>query len=135
MLQLAYISSARGSLILSDVEQILLVSRRNNQAKRITGLLIFDGKRFLQVLEGDAEVVEQTYTRIRKDARHRAVVTLSERTVADRGFGSWAMASHIVGPVMGSGDLPARVDAMTAGLEDANMREMLRGFARVRNAA
>jgi len=135
MLQLAYISSSRPGLTLADVEDILTGSRRRNEADRVTGLLIFDGRRFLQVLEGNAETVERTYGRIVTDPRHRAIVKLSSRDVAERAFGPWAMASHIVSPVVGIGDLAAKVDAMTTGIADANMREMLRGFARVRHAA
>jgi hypothetical protein len=59
-------------------------------------------------------------------------VKLSSRSVDVREFGDWSMASHIAGPVIGGGDLPGHVDAMTQGLSDPNMRETLRGFARVR---
>ncbi|RYD53804.1 MAG: blue light sensor protein, partial [Verrucomicrobiaceae bacterium] len=40
MLQLTYISSARPGIVKRDVDLILLASRRNNMANRITGLLI-----------------------------------------------------------------------------------------------
>ncbi len=132
ILQLSYISTARPTLILADVENILAASRRRNQADAITGLLVFDGKRFLQVLEGDETKVGQAYQRIAADERHRAIVRLSERRIAAAEFGHWAMASHIVGPVLGDGNVVAQVDAMTADLPDANLRETLRGFARVR---
>lgn len=132
--QLTYISTARPSLILSDVEEILRASRRNNERARVTGLLIFDGKRFLQALEGSLEDVEATFSRIAVDPRHRALVRLSGRAVEAREFGEWSMGSHLVGPVTGKGDLVGHVDAMTEALSDPNMRETLRGFARIRGA-
>ncbi|MES2497517.1 MAG: BLUF domain-containing protein [Pseudomonadota bacterium] len=133
--QLIYISTARASLILSDVEGILQASRRNNDRAQLTGLLIFDGKRFLQALEGPAEAIEVTYSRIALDPRHRALVKLSSRQVETREFGSWSMGSHLIGPVMGKGDLVGHVEAMTEGLTDPNVRETLRGFAKIRTGA
>lgn len=130
--QLTYISTARPSIILADMETILQISRRNNERAQVTGLLIFDGKRFLQALEGPMEAVEATFSRIAVDPRHRALVKLSSRHVTDREFGDWSMGSHLSGSIIGDGKLVDHVDAMTEGLSDPNMRETFRGFARIR---
>jgi len=130
--QLTYISTARPTLLAVDVEQILLASRANNARAQVTGLLIFDGKRFLQALEGPVESVETTFSRIAVDPRHRALVRLSSRAVESREFGNWSMGSHLTGPLVGNGNLLDHVDAMTDSLSDANMRETFRGFARIR---
>lgn len=131
--QLVYISTARPTLILRDVEEILHGSRRRNEQDQVTGLLIFDGKRFVQALEGPFETVEATFSRIAVDPRHRALVKLSSRHVDRREFGNWSMGSHLTGPIMGKGDMVDHVDAMTADLTDPNIRETLRGFARLRS--
>ena len=135
ILQLTYISSARPGIGQDDVNQILTVSRRNNGTNRITGMLIHDGRRFLQALEGDPELVERTFARIRADHRHRAIVALSHREVAVREFGEWAMACHIVGSMAGKADMIEAVDALTAGVPDANTRDLFRSFARIERAA
>lgn len=132
--QLTYISSARPTLVLADAEQILETSRVNNQRAGVTGLLIFDGKRFLQALEGPLDAVEMTFARIALDPRHRALVKLSSRMVEVREFGNWSMGSHLIGPIIGKGGLVNHVDAMTQGLTDPNVRETLRSFARIRGA-
>ncbi len=134
LFQITYISTCRPTLLLGDVERILETSRRRNAEDAVTGLLIFDGKRFLQVLEGTLEKVEETFSRIAVDQRHRALVRLSGRHVEAREFGPWAMASHIVGPIMGKGDLVSQVDALTENLPDPNIKATLRGFARVRGS-
>lgn len=131
MLQLTYISTARSDVAIKDVEQILAVSRRRNAIDRITGLLLFDGKRFLQALEGEANSVESAFVRIKQDLRHRAIVRLSERNVAEREFGEWAMASHLVGSGFAQATLPETVDALVAQVPDANTRELFRSFARI----
>ncbi len=92
MIQLCYISTARPGVGWDEVDDILAQSRRNNARHRVTGLLLFNGKRFLQILEGDATLVEAAYGRIIKDDRHRAIVKLSERAITEREFGGWDMA-------------------------------------------
>ncbi|MFS0771559.1 BLUF domain-containing protein [Sphingomonas sp. 1P08PE] len=93
MQQLLYISSVHpGAAATIDAAGILHASRRNNARVGVTGLLFFDGKRFLQVLEGEPQAVEQTFARIQHDPRHRALVVLSHRTIETREFGEWAMA-------------------------------------------
>jgi hypothetical protein len=134
MLQITYISTARPELPAGAVEQILSTSRRNNGAAGVTGLLLYDGYRFLQALEGDPILVNQTYQRIKADPRHRAVVLLSSRDVEKRAFGNWDMAAQRVAIAQGN-TVAELVDRLTAEVEDAGTRELFRSFARVRNAA
>lgn len=130
--QLTYISSALPTISLADVEAILATSRRRNHRAEITGLLVFDGKRFLQVIEGPYMAIETTFTQIAGDRRHRALVKLATRSVEAREFGNWSMASHVVAPLIGDGTIVDQVDALTETLADPEIRATLRGFARVR---
>jgi hypothetical protein len=96
VLQLLYISSASRPMLRIDVEQILFTARRYNDKSGVTGMLISSPSHFMQVLEGEEAVVRHTYERICEDPRHRAHVILRETEVAERQFGEWTMASHIV---------------------------------------
>ena len=78
---LGYVSTATGQMLREDVLAILSVARRINHEKRVTGLLLFDGRSFLQVLEGDEDAARETYDRIAKDERHRDLVVLFEEQV------------------------------------------------------
>ena len=131
MLQLVYISSPSG-IVPGDVSAILAASRRNNARDSITGLLYADGSRFLQALEGPADMVEATYARIQQDKRHRALVILSRRTVETREFGSWEMAERRPG-TDGEAFL-AKIDRL---IKDASpsVRGTFEGLARVKRAA
>lgn len=91
MRQLLYISSSKPRGTRADVSGILEQSRHNNALDGVTGLLWTDGVRFLQVLEGDAESVGKTFDRISADARHAAIVVLSDKTIETREFGNWSM--------------------------------------------
>ena len=134
MLQITYISTARPELPADAIDQILAASRRNNHADGITGLLLYDGYRFLQALEGEQQRVERAFDRIKTDLRHRAIVMLSSYEVTARSFGDWSMASQRVG--IASGNTVAElVDSLTEDVADANMQALFRSFARLRQAA
>lgn len=114
LLRLAYVST---SAIAGDprepecIADILMSSRRNNETASITGALLVTGDRFAQVLEGEQEVVEETYARITRDRRHVDVVLLLKEAVAERQFPQWSMA--FIGPSQAAEEAVARV---TAGL-------------------
>ena len=131
MLQLVYISSAHPAGT-GDVASILQVSRRNNVRDGLSGLLYADGRRFLQVLEGEPEAVETAFARISADPRHRAVVVLSRREIAVREFGDWAMAHRAPGEDADA--FIARIDALS-GKASPDVQATFASFARLRRAA
>jgi hypothetical protein len=133
MLQLTYISSVTPGTPEFAVNDILRASRHNNAAAGVTGLLLFDGRRFLQALEGEAEEVNAAYQRIKVDPRHRAMVLLSSSEVTERAFGDWAMAAQRVAG-SGGASITEQIDTMTADVADANLRALFRSFAQVRAA-
>ncbi len=90
--QIIYISSATGAVTNEDCRTIVRRAGINNARADVTGLLLFNGRRFLQALEGPQAAVESIFARIKEDERHRAIVLLQAREVADRQFGRWAMA-------------------------------------------
>ncbi len=92
LFQLLYFSRAIDSVDESTVHDILEVSRANNQAAGITGVLLFEKFHFMQVLEGTESAVREVFDKIRKDQRHTGIVTIYERTVSKRQFTGWAMA-------------------------------------------
>lgn len=135
MIRFSYISTARKEVDEGGVADILAASRRNNAAAGITGLLLYDGKRFLQLLEGELGAVLDTYKRIRHDDRHRACVELSRQEVAGRAFGKWDMAWQRVGDGGEGATLAETVDRLVAQVPDASTRALFEGFARIRRSA
>jgi hypothetical protein len=90
--QLTYISTARDGLSVADCADILTKSNENNALKGVSGLLLFNSRRFVQVLEGKEEAVRAVYARICADPRHHGMVIVGEECVAERQFDQWAMA-------------------------------------------
>jgi hypothetical protein len=89
--QLGYVSTAAEQMLRDDLLRILSVARHTNREKCITGLLLFDGTNFLQVLEGDEEAVREIFAHIAQDTRHRDLSVLFEDQVARPEFEQWSM--------------------------------------------
>lgn len=92
--QLLYVSTAKVAVGKRDIDRIFESSRHNNAIDGVTGLLYTDGTRFLQVLEGPAASIAETFARIRVDPLHRDIIVLQDEFIADHQFGYWSMAAH-----------------------------------------
>ncbi|MEM8813635.1 MAG: BLUF domain-containing protein [Pseudomonadota bacterium] len=90
--ELVYSSTAVDSLEESDLEQILVESRRFNETCRMTGLLAYDGKKFFQLLEGEEQQVDTLFENIRIDPRHKDVRLFYTGNIQKRIFDDWSMA-------------------------------------------
>lgn len=75
-----------------DLARILETSRVNNAALGITGILLFENGSFFQILEGEADVIDELYQRIRIDPRHHKVSLVFSEPIEERTFGEWSMA-------------------------------------------
>ncbi len=91
LIQLIYVSSARGLLPENELLNILEVSRRKNAERDITGILLYKGGNFLQVLEGPEDAVTALYTTISRDTRHDGLLLIAQRPIAARDFPDWTM--------------------------------------------
>lgn len=130
MIRLIYISTARTVLSQRELDEILHVSRRNNQAADVTGLLVVGGRRFLQALEGPSESVSKTYDRIKADDRHFAAVVLSDREIAERSFSEWAMGYQPAGTPRAGGTVASDVAALIAPITDPIVHAYFLEFAK-----
>lgn len=91
LINLIYASSAVHQMGDEELLEILKKSRENNARLGVTGMLLYRGGNFLQVLEGERTVVTELYQQIAKDRRHHQVSKLVERPVQERGFALWSM--------------------------------------------
>lgn len=90
MRQLLYASNTHRDVSDALLEEILAVSRRNNAACQVTGILLYSEGCFMQVLEGEDAAVAGTFARIRADKRHWNTMIMLDRD-APRAFGAWSM--------------------------------------------
>jgi hypothetical protein len=130
MRQITYISTAR----LRDGETLAMIERyavQRNSREDLSGLLLYDGVRFLQVIEGPESAVAAAFERISADPRHIALVVLRDRTVDYRSFGGWAMLCRA--PDQIDGGLAKLVTAFVR-TADPSTRGLFESFAQIRSA-
>jgi hypothetical protein len=72
--------------------QLLKHGRCFNERAGITGVLMYGGGRFMQVLEGCPAAVRCLYARIAADPRHGHLDRLADGLVARREFTEWRMS-------------------------------------------
>src|ERR1700744_4396324 len=88
---LVYMSTASVVFTQQDLIGLLEQSRKHNQEKGITGLLLYAEGSFMQLLEGRKQDVDELMERIKKDERHHDVIIMETGEVAQRQFPDWAM--------------------------------------------
>ena len=91
LINLIYASSATQAFTEEELLTLLNQARANNTRLNVTGMLLYRGGNFLQVLEGGRTVVKDLFQKIAKDPRHREIIAFSERPVSQRHFGDWSM--------------------------------------------
>jgi len=74
--QILYVSRLAPGAAYGVVNDIVAVSRRANPARGITGVLLFDGEHFGQLIEGSEAEVTALMARIRADPRHTDIALL-----------------------------------------------------------
>ena len=66
-------------------------SQNNNPEKDITGCLLIGSNSYLQFLEGPSLAVEELYSKIKVDSRHKNVKKLHDQSIDEKLFSSWSM--------------------------------------------
>lgn len=77
---------------MSCVANIVKRARAFNAGHGMTGVLVFDGERFCQYVEGPVQEMEKLVLRLESDSRHRSVEVLLSGLSEARRFPSWSMA-------------------------------------------
>ena len=126
-----YTSSAAPGFTVADLHDVLAVSRRNNAHWHLSGVLLFEGGTFLQVVEGPAWPLHKALDRIEADPRHTGMDILSDAETERRYFPDWAMGSREVDGEAAFTLEPAEMEARLADGTPDVVRVMIRTFFRV----
>lgn len=89
---ITYVSAARRLLADEELLALLAKSRDANAVHGITGLLLYRGGSFMQVIEGPPAPLRQLYRNICADPVHHHVTTLLDNPLPAREFENWHMA-------------------------------------------
>lgn len=91
MRRIIYQSVAGPDMDRAALFRLVYHARVANEARGLSGFLLFADGRFLQVLEGDTWKLCATFARIRQDVRHSSVEVIDERSVLAPAFAKWRM--------------------------------------------
>lgn len=88
---LIYRSHIRGDEPVKKIEEMVSIANRRNMRSDVTGILLFNGSHFFQLLEGPEEQVQMIYRAICQDPRHYNIVELLCDYAPARRFGKAGM--------------------------------------------
>ena len=91
LIEFIYTSTASEPFSWTELEILRHECERRNNIEKITGMLLYDGKHFMQVLEGQEKKVLALFEHIKSDPRHRNIEALIQNPIDKRNFGDWAM--------------------------------------------
>ena len=115
---LTYRSEAADPPASVELDALLQSARARNHSAGITGMLVYDKGRFLQTLEGPPEALEQIWSSIQLDPRHRNIEVLSRHIVPARLFSEWDMQLFARGHALHRQALPGGTGALAAQVAD-----------------
>lgn len=114
MISLTYLSTATAPYDDSALRDLLAMSRENNHAAGLTGMLLYVGGHFIQTLEGPEEDVDATFARIERDPKHRDLFVALREGIDSRVFPDWSMGFESLAPE-DAAELPGFNDYLDAG--------------------
>jgi diguanylate cyclase (GGDEF)-like protein len=88
---LLYVSEAVAPLSTAQLDQLLQRTRVNNARAGLTGCLLYENERFMQMLEGEHGKVMETFERIRASGLHDNVRVVIHQRAKRRVFTHWSM--------------------------------------------
>lgn len=99
-IRIVYASQACSNVTHADIDELVEWSRVYNRDHHVMGVLAFDGFQIVQIIEGDALVVDPLFDRICADTRHEGVVVLMHNIVDHPRFKNWSMVRRPIADVL-----------------------------------
>jgi len=88
---IAYASEAAIDLSNDQLNRLVEKAAAHNRLAGVTGILLFDGSRFLQYIEGPDDGLSMVYSRIVNSREHCNVVELARGRASERRMPYWSM--------------------------------------------
>lgn len=127
--RLVYASTAVEPATHASLEALAAEAAAKNRSLGITGLLVYAGGKFMQVLEGEPAAVHDLYATINDDPRHMWVQTFIDEPIHHRLFDAWSMGLCDLDDRSAVGETELRaVHAFLDGCESMDLDVATRGL-------
>ena len=124
-----YISRAVGEFGPLEVMQLRSSAERHNKLCGVTGLLLFNGQAFVQLVEGPGTNLKSVIDRITHDAQHNRIQIIEQGPTDCRQFSSWALKVCWRSLFAKTAPFATEVKEAVAGCTDARVQALFIGFA------
>ena len=88
---LVYTSISNQKMSDDNLKELLKKSRLKNKTLNITGMLLYLDPFFIQILEGEEAIVNESFKIIKQDSRHHKVKIIYKKPIEERCFPNWTM--------------------------------------------
>lgn len=96
MHHIMYMSKATVAVPEEELKEMLAQWRKYNEKEDITGMLLYSGDHFVQLIEGPAENLKKLFSRINQDNHHTNIIKLADGKITHRLFADWTMGFESV---------------------------------------
>ncbi|MDP8984014.1 MAG: BLUF domain-containing protein [Pseudomonadota bacterium] len=97
LIHVIYVSSAAPDITEHETLKFLNQARRANRKHDVSGMMLYSGGCFLQVLEGEAAMVAVVSSIIFRDKRDMRMIL--REPIAEREFPEWTMGFEAIEPI------------------------------------
>jgi len=112
--RMAYVSRPVSDLAVTEIPRIVAVARAHNARDGLTGVLVYTGADFAQLIEGPEAAVANVWARIAADERHLDISIILDETDHHPWFPDWRMGylvnADLVRQIAVWRDLRRRID-------------------------
>jgi hypothetical protein len=113
LISLIYASRAAEQFHEHEIPDLLKQARLANAKHELTGMLLYIGGTFVQVLEGRPATVEAVFDNILRDKRHSQITLITKEAIVERAYEGWTMSHKTLDPVE-AGELIAEAGYFTS---------------------
>jgi hypothetical protein len=112
LISVIYASRATEHFHEHEIPELLKQARLANARHELTGMLLYIGGSFLQVLEGQPDRVEAVFAAILLDRRHSQITLIARETIAERAYEGWTLLNKTLDPIE-AGEMIGETDYFT----------------------
>ena len=90
--RLAWSSLPSPTFSAARMGEIAAPARSSNKCNNVSGVLLYTGVHFVEILEGEERVLDEMWSRLQRDDRHVSLVRIGDEPCNERRFAEWKLA-------------------------------------------
>ncbi len=93
---ICYVSACKTNLSLSDYNDLFNISVVKNELNNVYGVLIYHQGKFLQIIEGEDQTINDLFKKIEVDPRHYSIIKILDEPINTYHFKTYKTGFNIV---------------------------------------